>query len=162
LTWAKQCQPRYLKLAYYLQQGEWRKADHETYLVMVAVGDRDHKGYLDIPDIQQFPCEDLRIIDQLWLKYSEGRFGFSVQKQIYVDCGATRDDEYPGDKIWYEFCDRVGWRKDGNYLNYRDLKANPSWATGEFPGGWGRWRGAGNSGLSLIRRFFSRIETCKL
>ncbi|CCQ59603.1 GUN4 domain-containing protein, partial [Crocosphaera watsonii] len=38
-----------------------------------------------------FPCEDLRIIDQLWVKYSNGQFGFSVQKQIYMDeLGGTK------------------------------------------------------------------------
>ena len=60
LTWAQQTQPRYFKLAYHLQQGEWREADIETYNVMVAVGDRDQKGHLSIEDIRQFPCEDLR------------------------------------------------------------------------------------------------------
>jgi hypothetical protein len=91
LTWARQAQPRYFKLAYLLQQGEWRMADYETYEVIIKVGDRDHKGYLDIPDIQQFPCQDLRIIDQLWVKYSQGKFGFSVQKQIYVKVGNPLD-----------------------------------------------------------------------
>jgi hypothetical protein len=141
LTWAIDAQPRYFKLAYHLQQGEWRTADRETYNVMRKVGDINHKGYLDLDDIRNFPCQDLRIIDQLWVKYSQGKFGFSVQKQIYVDCGAKLDGNYPGDKIWDEFCDRVGWRKDNKYLNYSDLQAadlsfSPS---GEFPVAIGCW-----------------------
>ncbi len=135
LTWAKRVQPRYFKLAYHLQQGEWREADRETYFVMVKVGDRDHKGYLNIPDIQQFPCEDLRIIDQLWVKYSQGKFGFSVQKQIYVETGNPLDGEYH-EKTWEAFCDRIGWMKDGGYLAYSNLLAHPSLSpTGEFPRG---------------------------
>ncbi len=136
LTWAKQVQPRYFKLAYLLQQGEWRKADYETYKVMVSVGDHHLMG-LDIPDIQQFPCQDLKIIDQLWVKYSQGKFGFSVQKQIYVETGNPLDGKHHKD-TWVKFADRVGWCNDGIYLNYDALKANPSLSpAGEFP----RWVG---------------------
>uniref|UniRef100_UPI0026220B40 GUN4 domain-containing protein n=1 Tax=Crocosphaera sp. TaxID=2729996 RepID=UPI0026220B40 len=70
-------------------------------------------------DIDNFPCNDLRTIDQLWVHYSNGKFGFSVQKKIYMDeLGGTRDYNK---KIWYEFCDRVGWRKGGDYVSYSDL-----------------------------------------
>ena len=48
-----------------------------------------------------FPCDDLRTIDQLWVHYSNGKFGFSVQKKIYMDeLGGTRDYDK---KIWEEF-----------------------------------------------------------
>lgn len=132
LTWAKQVQPRYFKLAYHLQAGQWREADYETYEAMKRVGDRDHKGYLDISDIQQFPCEDLKIIDQLWVNYSQGHFGFSVQKQIYVETGNPLDGEYHSE-TWQAFCERVGWQKDGKYL-FSQLKADPLYSPkGEFP-----------------------------
>ena len=127
----------YTRLRELLKAQDWRAADQETYEVMLrAVGKESGQGnWFTKDELQNFPCTDLRTIDQLWVKYSQGKFGFSVQKQIYVDCGAKLDGEYPGDKIWYKFCDRVGWRKYGNYLNYRDLKANPSLSpTGEFPG----------------------------
>ena len=113
-------QPRYYKLGYYLQHQQWNEADYETYRIMVEVGDRTQKRYLDTTDIQEFPCDDLRIIDRLWVAYSHGLFGFSVQKQIYVECGATLDGKYPGDEIWEKFCDRVGWRKDSRWVS-RDL-----------------------------------------
>jgi hypothetical protein len=84
-----------------------------------------------------------------------------VQKQIYVDCGAKLDGEYPGDKIgWDEFRDRVGWRKDGEYVDYDALKANPSFSpTGEFP----KLRGSLRSGSGLRRDFSSlaqRLANC--
>ncbi len=155
LTWAKQLQPRYFKLAYLLQQGAWREADYAIKKVMVAVGDRDHKGYLDIPDIQQFPCQDLKIIDQLWVKYSQGRFGFSVQKQIYVECGDPLDGEYH-EKTWKLFADRVGWFPIGgkSELYYGDLKANPSVSpVGELPFVWV----AGVAGRYLVRDMVSSL-----
>ena len=60
-------------------------------------------------ELRTFPCEELLIIDGLWRRYSNDRFGFSVQKTIYVDCGAKLDGKYPGDEIWNRFYDRVGW-----------------------------------------------------
>jgi hypothetical protein len=132
LTWAKQVQPRYFKLAYCLEQGEWRRADRATYEVMVEVGNRDHKGYLGIPDTQQFPCEDLRTIDQLWVQYSQGKFGFSVQKQIYVETGTPLDGQFHSD-TWLLFCEAIGWWKEGSY-QFANLKANPEFSPrGEFP-----------------------------
>ncbi|PZO45486.1 MAG: hypothetical protein DCF17_01375 [Shackletoniella antarctica] len=132
LTWAKQVQPRYFKLAYCLEQGAWRQADSATYEVMVEVGDRDHKGYLGIPDTQQFPCEDLRTIDQLWVQYSQGKFGLSVQKQIYVETGNSLDGQYH-DGTWLLFCEAIGWWKEGSY-QFANLKANPEFSPrGEFP-----------------------------
>ena len=76
------------------------------------------KGWLDVEHIEKFPCEDLRTIDQLWIKYSNGRFGFSVQKRIYQSLGGTREYD---DKVWDKFGDRVGWRKKNAWLYYNDL-----------------------------------------
>ncbi len=39
-------------------------------------------------------CEDLRTIDQLWVKYSNGRFGFSVQKRIWHSIGGNKYADY--------------------------------------------------------------------
>lgn len=160
LTWAKAVHPRYFKLAYYLQQEEWRAADRETWKVMKQVGDRGGKGYLDPGDFQEFPCEDLRVIDQLWVKYSNGKFGFSVQKRIYVEAGNPLDGQYH-EKEWKEFCDRVGWRKDGDYVyRYEDLQASlQNSPAGEFPF-WGWGGGLGDFvGVSVL---FSRVQTCKV
>lgn len=132
-SWATRTQPRYFKLAYLLQRGDWRAADWATWELIRDIGDTSHKGYVTPDDIQRFPCEDLRTMDQLWVKYSQGVFGFSVQKQIYVETGNPLDGElYVG--TWEDFANRVGWRKGGNYLGYSDLKADPAFSPeGEFP-----------------------------
>ncbi|MEY3298416.1 MAG: hypothetical protein RLZZ597_1676 [Cyanobacteriota bacterium] len=123
----------YTRLRDLLKAGQWRDADKETYEVMIrAVGRKSGDWFTSA---KLLPCTDLRTIDGLWVKYSQGKFGFSVQKKIYVECGAKLDGEYPDDKVWLTFCERVGWRKDESYLNYRDLKANPDISpAGEFPG----------------------------
>ncbi|MFN7657566.1 MAG: GUN4 domain-containing protein, partial [Dolichospermum sp.] len=103
----------YSKLCDYHEQGKFKEADEETRRVMLAVAKREKEGWLDIKDIDNFPCADLRTIDQLWGKYSDGKFGFSVQKRIYQSLGGTR--EY-NSEIWRQFGDKVGWRKGGNWL----------------------------------------------
>jgi len=121
---ASRLQPRFFKLAHYLQTGQWKEADYETYVVMVQVGDRNNKGYLNIDDLRNFPCEDLKILDQLWIKFSEGRFGFSVQKQIWVEVGGKLDfgeDEDAAYEAYEKMSDRVGWRKEGEWVSYSDL-----------------------------------------
>ncbi|MFM6271628.1 MAG: GUN4 domain-containing protein, partial [Dolichospermum sp.] len=72
----------YRKLRDLLKAGKWKEADEETLRVMLAVA-REREGWLNVESIDNFPCADLRTIDQLWVKYSDGRFGFSVQKRIY-------------------------------------------------------------------------------
>ncbi|MBD2280807.1 MAG: protein kinase [Dolichospermum sp. DEX189] len=113
------CGMDYRKLRDLLAQGKWNEADQETSLVMVAVvkGKKYYGLYSDlyIDEIENFPCEDLRTIDQLWVKYSNGRFGFSVQKKIYHSLGGTTT---LSSKIWEAFCDTVGWRKEGQWLQY--------------------------------------------
>ncbi|HYX15858.1 MAG TPA: GUN4 domain-containing protein [Nostoc sp.] len=46
-------------------------------------------GWLDYKSIENFPCTDLRTIDRLWVKYSNGHFCFSVQKRIWLECGGS-------------------------------------------------------------------------
>ncbi|MBS9394544.1 MAG: protein kinase [Dolichospermum sp. LBC05a] len=116
----------YRKLRDYLAQGKWKEADEETVRVMLAVAKREKEGWLDVEHIDNFPCEDLRTIDQLWVKYSDGRFGFSVQKRIYQALGGTREFNMG---IWVKFCERVGWRKSswlgGSWLDITFDKKAP-------------------------------------
>jgi serine/threonine protein kinase len=77
----------YINLRNLLAAKKWQEADEETQRVMLKVAGREEKGWLNIKDIEKFPCEDLRTIDQLWVEYSNGSFGFSVQKRIYRSVG---------------------------------------------------------------------------
>jgi hypothetical protein len=129
---------KYQKLEELLKAQQWQEADDETYRLMITTVGKAEGQWFETEDLLNFPCKDLKAIDGLWVKYSQGKFGFSVQKQIYVDCGARLDGNYPGDKIWEAFCDRVGWRIQGKYVSYHSLKANLSLSpAGEFPVGGG-------------------------
>ncbi|WP_246844170.1 GUN4 domain-containing protein [Hydrocoleum sp. CS-953] len=149
----------YTKLRDLLAAGNWREADRETDKVMYKVADRRSEGWLRTEDVENFPCQDLATIDKLWVKYSDGKFGFSVQKQIYQSFGGTKEYDQ---EIWEKFGDKVGWRKEGEWLLiYNELTFdinNPY--QGHLPRTrmcgttWGPWGACGN--------IFSRAETCKL
>jgi serine/threonine protein kinase len=121
----------YRKLRDLLSQGKWKQADEETARVMLAVAKGEKDGWLNEGSIDNFPCADLRTIDQLWVKYSGGKFGFSVQKRIYQGFGGTR--EY-NREIWEKFRDKVGWRKGGkNWWLKRDITFDKKAAEGHLP-----------------------------
>ncbi len=95
-----------------------------------AVG-RDKTTWMRKKDMDNFPCPDLRTIDQLWVKYSNGRFGFSVQKRIYQSLGGTRKYD---EKVCSAFADRVGWKvKGGEWLEYYELTFNVKAPLGNLP-----------------------------
>ena len=94
----------------------------------------DQSSWLEVKQEQLliFPQEDLIKIDQLWLKYSNHKFGFSIQKQIWLDCGGKLG-VYNWD-IYNKFAHQVGWRKNGNWLSYSDIILNSELANvGCFP-----------------------------
>jgi len=102
----------YTKLRDLLAQGKWREADGETLAVMLKVAGREQQGYLRVEDIEEFPCTDLRTIDILWVKYSNGRFGFSVQKRIWQTSRQSLQslqNEENAQEICNYFMGRVGF-----------------------------------------------------
>ena len=151
----------YTQLKNYLAAEKWKEADEETRRVMLAVAKREKEDWLNNESIDNFPCEDLRTIDQLWVKYSDSKFGFSVQKRIYQSFGGTQ--EYNSD-FWLNFQVKVGWRKKGdrlhNDMDYKNITFNINKAPeGHLPVrpvfgvGWD---------YATARIFWSRVQACKL
>ena len=124
---------------------------------MLKVVGRTEGYYIREKELFNFPCTDLRTIDQLWGKYSEGRFGFSVQKEIYLECDGKLDG-----KVWEEFGDLVGWRLNGNWIDYDDIKFNSSSPKGHLPEElMASWIGV-VCALEHLSYLFSRLETCNV
>ncbi len=117
----------YTRLRDLLKAWNWKEADQETLAVMLKASGREGLGWLDSESINNFPCTDLRTIDQLWVKYSNGHFGFSVQKRIWES--VEKDSE--------KFGDRVGWRKgmffNKEWLSYSDLTFTTDSPPGQLP-----------------------------
>ncbi|WP_243146789.1 GUN4 domain-containing protein [Scytonema sp. UIC 10036] len=158
----------YTKLRDLLKAGQWKEADEETLAVMLKVAGRETEGWLDVESIENFPCTDLRTIDQLWVKYSNGRFGFSVQKRIWESVG----------KDYEKFGDAIGWRREieeeiekGWWMNKKkervkrktwirmdEVTYNTKAPLGHLPRKTSPWGGWSSGFLGL----FFRVETCKL
>jgi hypothetical protein len=102
----------YTRLSELLQAGQWKEADRETADRMCEVMGRQMERWLRVEDIQNFPCTDLQTIDHLWGTHSQGKFGFSVQKKIWQECGSPTDYN----QNWEKFGDRVGWRRGSKWL----------------------------------------------
>ncbi len=136
-----------------LKAGRWKEADYETYKIILKLIGRRESDWVREEEIRQFPCLDLRTLDELWVKYSSGKFGFSIQKQIYLECGGKLDDNYD-DSTYEKFGDRVGWRLKSIWIPYYDLIFDSSAPLGHLPrpGGWVRG----------VPSLFSRLEACRL
>lgn len=142
----------------------WRDADRETQRLMLSVFQRE-SGRLRLEEIRQFPCRDLYLIDYLWLHYSDGVFGFSVQHDIWKSVGGTTDVTYPDLELfsrsrgnwrmntpWHRFGSRVGWRVKDVWLPYDKLTFALEAPKGHLP----YWQKGGQ-----MAALFARMETCK-
>ncbi|MCU0525595.1 MAG: GUN4 domain-containing protein [Elainella sp. Prado103] len=137
---------KYGKLLNYLTSASWLEADQETYRLMITTVGKKEGEWFNRADLENFPCEDLRTIDRLWVNYSktpdypDGKWGFSVQKRIWQECNSPMFYN----KDWEKFGDRVGWRKDGEWLNHIDFHFNLEKSlAGEYPLGILVWWGFG-------------------
>ncbi len=110
---SKSTRVNYTRLRDLLGAGKWKEADSETDIRMLVVPNEDNYGH------PEFPCEDLHIINQLWIYYSNGKFGFSVQKEIYENLGGGTG-RY-NREVEEKFGDQVGWRKRGSKFEFKKL-----------------------------------------
>lgn len=157
----------YSRLEALLAQSKWKEADEETKAVMVKIAGRQKEGWLRVEDIKNFPCGNLRTINILWVRYSHGRFGFSVQKHIWETVGGKPN----ADLLTYQrFCDRVGWRVHDSPVWWSQLSFSIDAPVGHLPckcvegDGWiGRgWGVDGNLNWCWIGSLCSRVEGCGL
>ncbi|MEL7507230.1 MAG: GUN4 domain-containing protein [Cyanobacteria bacterium J06554_1] len=147
---------RYANLEWYLKNGNWKRADDETYRLMIAAVGKEEGQSFTSDELLNFSCDELQTIDQLWVTYSKGKYGFSVQKEIYLQCDGVADGKYY-EEAYKKFGDTVAWRNHGSWTfrifwNYRPMGHLPSFLYSNL-----------NSSLSLDSLvFFSRMQACNL
>ena len=151
----------YTKLRNLLAKQKWEEADKETYEVMIKAVGKRLGDWFTSDELLNFPCQDLSTIDQLWVKYSQGKFGFSVQKEIYLSVGGKLGSyEYETFKRFYETVGVVDGVVDIKYCITPPRGHLPLYpylfgiSTYSFLPSWG----LDDNFLGL----FSCIETCKL
>jgi GUN4-like len=121
----------YRKLRDLLKAGNWHDADMETESTMLQATNREH--WVDYDSLRNFPCQDLKTIDALWVAASNGHFGFSVQQRIWAECGSPI---VMLESNWQTFCLTVGWfdRSTGEHTGFSALKMNLATSPiGEMP-----------------------------
>jgi GUN4-like len=143
----------YTRLQNLLAAGKWGEADDETAAITRKILGINKTAALYIKDINTFPCTDLRTIEQLWLKYSNKRFGFSQQKQLWESLGGLatvpKVDIQEDDEIFNAFKEKVGWTKDTSERNV---------PKGYFPKIEKWWNSYQPGWLETI---FLRVDVCK-
>lgn len=134
----------YQTLSEYLNKNQWKEADQATGRLM------------------QQSSTDLLILDELWTRFSDGRFGFSIQSQIWQEVGCliaappdydygwwweTGDSDVAEEKV-HKFAQRVGWINNrSGWVGYESLDFSLNAPYGHLP------LGNGRSMTSLIHRF---------
>ena len=106
----------YTKLIKLLSRREWEDANYLTYQLMIKAVSKNKYEKLTKEDLINFPCEDLLKIDELWVEHSNSKFGFSVQKDIYLSIGGKLDYIFDTPD-WKDFGDQVGWCVNGQFLD---------------------------------------------
>lgn len=66
------------------------------------------RKWLYFSEVEKFPILDLQTINNLWYIHSQGQFGFSVQREIWLSLGKNWD------KLW----PKIGWKTGKNWTRY--------------------------------------------
>ena len=100
----------YSSLQQYLLTERFEDADRFTSskLRELAGEKAVKRGYVYFSEVDSIPGTDLATLDKLWINYSKGKFGFTVQAKILETLGGRYD------KLW----PRIGWKKDGIWTRY--------------------------------------------
>ncbi|MEM7757376.1 MAG: GUN4 domain-containing protein [Cyanobacteria bacterium P01_A01_bin.40] len=147
----------YSELGNMLSTDSWEEANSLTSQLVLQSVDKTEQGYLTAKDTQNIPCEDLITIDGLWEFYSDNRFGFTEQANIWDIFSELQakssENNYLAAKSFEKI---VGWDRDIDLQS--DISQIPK---GHFP-----FRPVYPNGLAeasggdWIRTMSSRIDRC--
>lgn len=135
----------YIRLWRKLKQQQWRAANEETHRCLVKADGRENIEP-DLLDMKRIPLVDLQSIDALWRKFSNQRFGFSVQLEVMQK--VEQNLEY--------FGEAVDWRRNNSWINYEFVDFSAKAVPGHlpvFPGIIGWWVWHDGKLRSLLERF---------
>jgi hypothetical protein len=100
----------YAPLQRALTDQQFQEADRLTseLLRRLAGLEAEKRGYVYYSEVPPMAGADLESLDRLWIVYSQGRFGFSVQLRLLRSLGGRWDRLWP----------RLGWKADGIWTRY--------------------------------------------
>lgn len=93
-----------------LAQQSFEEADRLTSALLrqLAGPDAVQRGYVYYSEVPAIAAVDLESLDRLWVCYSQGRFGFSVQGRLLLACGGR----------WELLWPRLHWKAEGVWSRY--------------------------------------------
>jgi len=109
----------HVPLSIALQSGDFLEADQITRdaLIKLAGDSAVSRGYVYFAEVPNLPEADLATIERLWLAYSGGKFGYSVQVKVLQSKKVNNNLE--------KLFDKIGWRNEkGQLLRWLPEKAN--------------------------------------
>lgn len=100
----------YDPLQQHLLAEDYELADRLTssFLRQLAGDQAVRRGYVYFSEVAPMSGVDLATLDRLWLVYSQGRFGFTVQWRLLQSFDGRYDQLWP----------RIGWKNDGVWTRY--------------------------------------------
>jgi hypothetical protein len=100
----------YSPLQKLLAQQDFQAADKLTLEKMceLAGAAAMQRNWIYFTEVEQFPAIDLQTLNNLWLVHSEGKFGFSVQREIWLGAG----------KNWIKLWSKIGWKNGNTWTRY--------------------------------------------
>ncbi len=100
----------YSRLQELLAQQEFQQADklNNEKLCELAGDVAMQRKWVYFTDVDRFPITDLHTINALWLVHSEGKFGYSVQREIWLGSG----------KIWEKLWTKLDWKNGNTWTRY--------------------------------------------
>lgn len=106
---------------------------------LVGIEPSSKRQWLYFTDIYRLPCKDIKTIDKLWRIYSYGKFGYSIQRKIWIN----------NNKKWDKFWRVIGWEDNNKLIRYpNDFIWNSDAPRGHLPL-WNQLRG-----IQVISAFF--------
>lgn len=152
---------RYGPLQEFLVNGKFKEADLETSRLILEISNCKNPDSLTPDNISKFPCNALKIIDRLWRIYSQDRFGYSIQTNIYCQVGGSEETlKTQNIQVFQKFGDKVSWRVNNQWQgnNYPQWDFTINAAKGCFPAV--SWKSA--YGLKMAMYFFTRLFECNI
>lgn len=126
---------KFAKLEQLLSEQDFRSANQETANLMPypyqPLRQSSSSTLIESSESYYLPCNELIKISQLWEKHSQGKFGFGVQRQIWLDVGGQIGSY--NNTIYELFAEKVGWKSDKTWLSYRDFTFKTGASYGHLP-----------------------------
>ncbi|WP_432808965.1 GUN4 domain-containing protein [Pantanalinema sp. GBBB05] len=113
-----------------LKAKDWKSADEKTRAIVIVLATKknffqrtigrivpESKLY-NLDDLARIDCKDIKLIDNLWGEYSQGKFGWGIQQKIWQSLPKPKTP-YEVDALieqYREFTQQVGWRDRRDYL----------------------------------------------